>query len=57
VKDSITVVSATQGPVHINADQAKLKAETNGSGNIYYRGAPSSMAFNKYGLGDLIDDN
>ncbi len=57
VKDSITVVSSTQGPVHINADQAKLKAETNGSGNINYRGVPSSMAFNKYGLGDLIDDN
>ena len=57
VKDSITVVSSTQGPVHINADQVKLKAETNGSGNIYYRGVPSSMTFNKYGLGELIDDN
>ena len=57
IKDSITVVSATQGPMHINADQAKLKAETNGSGNIYYRGTPSSIAFNKYGLGDLLDDN
>jgi len=57
VKDSITVVSSTQGPVHINADQVKLKAETNGSGNIYYRGVPSSMSFNKYGLGELIDGN
>ena len=57
VKDSISVVSATQGPVHINADQAKLKAETNGSGNIYYRGTPSSIAFNKYALGNLLDDN
>jgi hypothetical protein len=57
VKDSISVVSTTQGPVHINADQAKLKAETNGSGNIYYRGTPSSIAFHKYALGDLINDN
>ena len=57
VKDSISVVSATQGPMHINADNAKLKAETNGSGNIYYRGIPSSIAFNKYGLGELLDGN
>jgi hypothetical protein len=57
VKDSITVVSSTQGPVHINADQVKLKAETNGSGNIYYRGTPNSISFNQYGLGELIDNN
>ena len=57
VKDSITVISSTQGAVRINADQVKLKAETNGSGHIYYRGVPSSISFNKYGLGELIDDN
>lgn len=57
VQDSMTVVSRTQGDVKINVGGAKLKAQTEQDGNIYYKGTPSSINFNKYGNGELIDAN
>lgn len=57
VTDSITVVSNTQGSLKVNANGIKLKAQTETNGNIYYKGVPSIIEFNRYGAGDLIDDN
>jgi hypothetical protein len=57
VNDSLTVISKTQGNIKVNADGAKLKAQTEADGNIYYKGVPSSVLFNKYGNGNLVDAN
>jgi hypothetical protein len=57
VQDSLVVISRTQGDVRINANGAKLKAQTEQDGNIYYKGTPSSIKFNKFGNGELIDAN
>jgi hypothetical protein len=57
VNDSITVISKTQGNVKINADGAILKAQTEADGDIMYKGLPSSILFNQYGDGKLIDAN
>ncbi|MEY3237015.1 MAG: hypothetical protein RI883_1116 [Bacteroidota bacterium] len=57
VKDSLTVISNTQGYVKVNANNAKLKSQTDLDGDIYYKGMPSFIKFNQYGSGDLIDAN
>jgi len=57
VQDSMTVISRTQGDVKINVNGAKLKAQTEQDGNILYKGIPSSVLFNQYGNGELIDSN
>ena len=57
IAESITVISRTQADLRINAHQSMLSAQTEGSGNIYYKGIPNSIAFNQYGSGILIDDN
>ncbi len=57
IRDSLTVISNTQGTVKINAHGAKLKAQTEADGNILYKGVPSIIEFNQYGNGDLIDSN
>ena len=57
VLDSLTVISNTQGSVRVNANGAKLKAQTEADGNILYKGAPSSIQFNQIGSGSLIDSN
>jgi hypothetical protein len=57
VLDSLTVISNTQGTVKVNANGAKLKAQTEADGNILYKGVPSSIQFNQIGAGSLIDSN
>ncbi len=57
VVDSLTVISRTQGHVRVNADGVKLKTQTEADGNIYYKGVPTSILFNQYGTGELIDAN
>ncbi len=57
VNDSITVISKTQGDVKVNADGAILKAQTEADGDVYYKGIPSSILFNQYGDGKLVDAN
>jgi hypothetical protein len=57
VADSISVVSNTPSPIKINADHADLRAEIKNGGDIYYIGAPSTILFNQYGNGKLIDKN
>jgi hypothetical protein len=57
VKDSLTVISNTQGYVKVNASNTKFKCQTDLDGDIYYKGIPFLIKFNQYGTGDLIDAN
>lgn len=57
VSDSLVAVNNSQGDMKINAHNTKLKAETDLDGNIYYKGVPTSIIFNQYGNGELIDAN
>jgi hypothetical protein len=54
IRDSLTVVSKTQGAVKITADGINLKAQTLSDGNIYYKGKPSKIQFDKYSNGELV---
>ena len=55
ITDSITVVSSTPGSVKINAHNAGLKAEINGSGDIFYKGTTlGEPMLYRYGSGELI---
>lgn len=56
-KDSLTVVSKTQGYIKVNVNNTKFKCETDLDGDIYYKGIPSFIKFNQYGTGELIDAN
>ncbi len=55
--DSATVVSNTQGDVKIKAQGIKLKAQTLSDGDIYYKGIPSILQFEKLSNGELINAN
>lgn len=58
VTDSITVISNTPGTSKINANGAQLKAEIDGSGDIWYKGVPNgSPIVYKYGTGEVISKN
>jgi hypothetical protein len=57
ISDSVTVVSNTQGDVKISAQGIKLKAQTLSDGDIYYKGAPSLIEFDKISNGELIKVN
>jgi hypothetical protein len=57
VSDSLTIVSNTQGDVKINASGAKLKAQTLADGNIYYKGVPNLIQFERFSNGTLINAN
>jgi hypothetical protein len=54
VADSVTIISNTQGSVKISANGIKLKAQTLSDGNIYYKGIPSSIQFDRFANGELI---
>ena len=57
VKDSLTVISNTQGYVKVNANNVKFKSEIDLDGDIYYKGIPTLIKFNQFGKGVLIDAN
>lgn len=58
VQDSLTVVSYTPGTVKVNANNALMKAEIGGSGDIWYKGVPvGEPVLNRYGSGELINKN
>lgn len=57
VQNELIVISNSVGLVEVNANQCALLAEINSSGNIHYKGLPSSIQFNNYGSGDLINKN
>lgn len=53
VKDSVTAVSRTVVDIKLNANNCKLKAETEMAGNIYYTGLPTAIKILKYGTGNV----
>jgi hypothetical protein len=57
VNDSITVVSNTQRDILVKPAAIKLKAQLNQSGNVLYKGIPSSIFYTRYGKGELINKN
>ncbi len=54
VEDSISVLSKSSVLSFLGANTKKLKAELNGSGDIWYFGTPSILLKNEYGKGRLI---
>lgn len=58
VSDSITVISNTPGTSKVNANGAQLRAETDGSGDIWYKGIPNGAPIiYQYGTGKVISKN
>jgi len=57
VQDSLHVLSSTVGTVKVNANNALIRSETNGAGDIWYKGTPTIIDHNQYGTGELVDKN
>lgn len=57
VNDSITVVSNSQRDVLIKPAAIRLKAQLNQSGNVLYKGIPSSLFYTRFGKGELVNKN
>lgn len=57
INDSITVVSNSQRDVKTNPSNVRFKAQVNQSGNILYKGIPSSIYYSRFGKGELINAN
>lgn len=57
VNDSITVVSNSQRDILVKPAAIRLKAQLNQSGNVLYKGFPSSILYSRYGKGELINKN
>lgn len=57
VNDSITVVSNTQRDILVKPAAIKVKAQLNQSGNVLYKGIPSSIFYSRYGKGELVNAN
>ena len=54
IQNTISIVSNANAPCYVNAENANLKAEITGQGNIYYQGTPISITSHFSGVGDLI---
>ena len=54
IQNSVSIVSNANSPCYINAENASLKAEISGLGNIYYQGTASSIISHLFGSGKLI---
>jgi len=54
IQNSISIVSNANAPCFISAENANLKAEISGQGNIYYIGNPTSITTHLFGIGKLI---
>ena len=57
INDSITVVSNSQRDVKTKPSNVRFKAQVNQSGNILYKGIPSSIYYSRFGTGELINAN
>jgi hypothetical protein len=57
VNDSITVVSNSQRDILVKPASIRLKAQLNQSGNVLYKGIPSSIFYTRFGKGELINKN
>ena len=57
VNDSLNIVSSSSELTKIRANTIPLRAEVSSNGDIWYVGNPSSIEYNRYGSGELIDKN
>ena len=57
VSDSLLVISSSSERLEINADNCLLRSETNGIGDIWYKGYPTIIEHISYGDGELIEKN
>ncbi|MFT5859126.1 MAG: hypothetical protein ACI865_001223 [Flavobacteriaceae bacterium] len=57
VTDSLHIISSTSELVKIDANGIPLRAEISSYGDVWYIGAPSSIVYNRYGEGDLVNKN
>jgi len=57
VQDTLIAISKTQGTMKVNADNCIFKAQIDEDGDILYKGVPISKSLNRYGTGELIDEN
>lgn len=57
ILDSATVISSSSERLKINIDGTAARIETSSYGDIWYRGIPSFLEYNRYGEGNLIDQN
>ncbi len=57
VADSLHVISNTPEVLQVNADNCIFRAQTLSSGDIWYVGTPSSVTFDTYGTGSVLDKN
>ena len=54
IQNSISIVSNANAPCYINAENATLKAEITGQGDIFYQGIPTSIISHITNVGKLI---
>ena len=57
VHDSLHVINKSSETLKINPGGADLKAQIHGEGSIWYINTPTSIEYNKYGGGELVDKN
>lgn len=57
ITDSVYVASDTPGNVKVNADGIPLAGFIKGSGNVWYKGTPSSINVIRTGKGEVINKN
>lgn len=57
VKDSIHLISRSGETVDINADGIYLRSQIHSSGDIWYKGTPTSINHQSFGSGELVDKN
>lgn len=57
INDSVNVISNSSADLRIRANNIPFRVQTNSLGDVYYKGIPSYLEFNKYGEGNLIDEN
>lgn len=57
ILDSATVISSSSETLKINLGGTAARVETSSYGDVWYKGTPSFLEYNRYGEGDLIDKN
>lgn len=57
VKDSLHAISWSTETFRVNPNNCSFRAQTHSSGDIWYIGTPTSLEYNQYGSGQLVDKN
>lgn len=57
VQDSIHLIHSSSELLKINMNGAAARIEIGSNGNAWFTGTPSSLEYNQYGSGELIDQN